>query len=450
MTAVISAISFLTIIPAALMCYWPMKNQLRFSKGRITRDCAILFVFGSAGLLVLDTLLGSAEDTTTLLPFLFLFCLYYIYSTKASVSQNLGLFFAVSALMTVASELAYIVSNLCFREEAPSTDSLISNLMQVAFAGLIAVVFYRPIKRDGAYVVDNLRNDWIWLCSIPVSAGTFVILVLTAPMFFSQDHNLAVYGRFLSIALILIAVYCFLSFYFLRVCRLLMSEDQLKAQETVFKLQRQQYETMERTMEENRIFRHDIKHAMRLAQRLLNAGKIDEVNRYLDVRLETMPSDSVHQYCDDGILNAVLNYITDRCEESVIDLDMDIDIPQMEEHQSVDVANYLQNLADNAIRGCETVEPQNRRFALTVKAPYGDELFIVSTNSFDGHVRKEDRDYRSTRAEDGGTGLGIPSMRAITSKYGGVLEISNTDTAFMVDARMKLGGVINPSDLTII
>ena len=215
-------------------------------------------------------------------------------------------------------------------------------------------------------------------------------------------------------------------------------------------MQRQQYEKMERSLEENRIIRHDHKHSMRLAQKLLKAGKVEELLRYLDVRLETMPADSVHQYCEDGILNAVLNYIADRCDDSEIDLDMDIDIPQMEEHQAVDVANYLQNLADNSILGCETVAPQKRRFALTVKAPYGDELFIVSTNSFDGHVRKEDQDYRSTRAEDGGSGLGIPSMRSIVSKYGGALEISHTDTQFMVDARMKLGGIISSSDLTII
>ncbi|MCR5035367.1 MAG: GHKL domain-containing protein [Clostridia bacterium] len=438
MTAAISAISYLTIIPAACMCYWPMQNQLRFSKGRIIRDCVILFVFGSAGLLALDTLLGSTEETVTLLPFLCLFCLYYVYSTRASISQNLGLFFAVCALMTIASELAYIVSDLFGGERVSSTDSLVSNLVQAAFAVLLAVIFYRPLRRDGTYMIDNLRINWIWLCSIPVSAGAFIVLVLTAPMIISEDDGPAVYGRFLAIALVIIVLYCFMLFAFLRISKALMSEDQLKAQETVFKMQRQQYETMAHTLEENKIMRHDQKHAMRLARKLLQTGKVDEVIRYLDVRLETMPTDSVHKYCEDGILNAVLNYIADRCEELEIDLELDIDIPKMEEHQAVDVANYLQNLADNAIYGCETVPPQDRRFALTVKAPYGEELFIVSTNSFDGYVRKEDRDYRSTRAEGGGTGLGIPSMRAIASKYGGTLEIHNTETAFMVDARIKL------------
>ena len=99
MTAVISIISLLIIIPAAYMCYLPMRNQLRFSKGRIIRDCLILFVLSTAGMFILDTLVDHSDSTLLLLPFLFIFCLYYIYSTSASISQNLGLFAAVCAMM---------------------------------------------------------------------------------------------------------------------------------------------------------------------------------------------------------------------------------------------------------------------------------------------------------------------------------------------------------------
>jgi len=146
----------------------------------------------------------------------------------------------------------------------------------------------------------------------------------------------------------------------------------------------------------------------------------------------------VHQYCENGVLNAVLNNIADRCDEEEIRFDLDVDIPVMEEHQAVDVATFLQNLGENAILGCETVQPRDRRFALSAKAIHGDELFIVSTNTFNGQVQKEYRDYLSTRGEEGGSGLGIPSMRSITSKYGGALEISNTDTEFLVNARIRL------------
>lgn len=438
MTALTTSISTLIILPAGSMCYLPMRNQLRFSKGRIVRDCLILFVFAAAGILAIEIVTNNTDSTLTLLPFLVIFCIYYIYSTKASVSQNLGVFAAVCAMMAMASEVTYIIYRGLFGSEAMADNDMISNIMQVGFALLMAVVFYRPLKRDGTFMVDNLKLDWIWLSSIPISAGVFVVLVITVPLIFRPDDDPFIYFSVVGLAVVTIFMYCYMVYRFLDVGKTLMSIDQLKAQKTVFKMQRQQYETMKQTMEENRIVRHDIKHAMQLAQKLLKEGKVDEVLRYLDVRLETMPTDSVHQYCEDGILNAVLNTLAERCDESEIPFDLTVDIPMMEEHQSVDVANYLQNLGENAILGCETVPPKDRRFALTVKAPFDNELFIVSTNSFDGQVRKDKYGYLSTRAEDGGSGLGIPSMRAIVSKYNGEMNISNTDSEFMVDTRISI------------
>ena len=438
MTSLTTSISTLIIIPAAFMCYLPMRNQLRFSRGRIIRDCLILFVFAAAGIFAIEVLSNNTDNTLTLVPFLVLFCIYYIYSTKASLSQNLAVFAAVCAMMAMASEVTYIIYRGLYGSEAMADNDMISNIMQVGFALLMAVVFYRPLKRDCSFMVDNLRTDWIWLTSIPVSLGVFVMLVITVPLIFRQDDDPVIYFSVVGIAVVIILLYCYMAYRFLDVAKTLMSEDQLKAQETVFKMQRQQYETMKQTMEENRIVRHDIKHAMQLAQKLLKEGKVDEVLRYLDVRLETMPTDSVHQYCEDGILNAVLNAIAERCDESEIPFDLNVDIPMMKERQSVDVANYLQNLGENAILGCETVPPKDRRFALTVKAPFDNELFIVSTNSFDGQVRKDKHGYLSTRAEEGGSGLGIPSMRAIVSKYNGEMEISNTDSEFMVDTRINI------------
>ena len=415
-----------------------MRNQLKFSRGRVLRDCIILFIIAAAGMLGLEKTNSEVDSTLWLLPFLVIFCLYYICSTRASLSQNLGMFSAVCALMAIAAELAYILYEICYGKDAFTDDSLISNLMQLGFSVLIAAICYQPLRYNGVYLIDNLRVDWIWLSSIPISATVFVFLVVTVPMVFEAGDGPGINWRVLVLVLLLIGVYLFMLRMFSHICRVLLTAEKLKAQEMVFKIQRNQYESMERALEENKIIRHDAKHSMRLARELLQSGKTDELIRYLDVRLENMQSDTVHQYCENGILNAVLNNIADSCENAEITFDLDVDIPEMGEHQSVDVATFLQNLGENAILGCETVPPRERRFALSVKAVHGDELFIVSTNTFDGKVLKEDHYYYSTRLEESGSGLGIPSMRSITSKYGGTLEVSNTHSEFLINARMKL------------
>jgi len=438
MSILVSLIAFLAIIPAAILCYLPMKNQLKLSRGRIVRDCTILFILAAAGMIGLEKISSEVDSTLTLLPFLAIFCLYYIFSTRATLSQSLGIFSAVCVLMAIAAELAYILYELCYGQDAFTDNSLVGNLMQLGFSLLVAAFCVQPLRHNGAYMIDNLRIDWIWLCTIPASAAGFAFLVMTVPMIFEAGDGPRIDWRVLVIVLLMIAVYLFMSRMFSHICRVLLTAEKLKAQEMVFKIQRSQYEAMEKTLEENRIVRHDARHSMSLARKLLEEGKTEELMRYLNVRIESMPSDTVHQYCENGVLNAVLNNIADRCDEEEIRFDLDVDIPVMEEHQAVDVATFLQNLGENAILGCETVQPRDRRFALSAKAIHGDELFIVSTNTFNGQVQKEYRDYLSTRGEEGGSGLGIPSMRSITSKYGGALEISNTDTEFLVNARIRL------------
>ena len=69
----------LGFIPAAILCYMPMKNQLRFSVKRIIRDCVILFVISYVGLQILDRKVPWLDGTIMLIPFLVVVFIYYIF-----------------------------------------------------------------------------------------------------------------------------------------------------------------------------------------------------------------------------------------------------------------------------------------------------------------------------------------------------------------------------------
>lgn len=63
-------------------------------------------------------------------------------------------------------------------------------------------------------------------------------------------------------------------------------------------------------------------------------------------------------------------------------------------------------------------------------------LYIVSTNSFDGKVRKGKGGYCSTK--HGGTSIGLASISAVSEKYGDSVKASNSDTEFFVDVALKI------------
>ena len=70
----------------------------------------------------------------------------------------------------------------------------------------------------------------------------------------------------------------------------------------------------------------------------------------------------------------------------------------------------------------------------------GDTLYIVSSNTFDGRVRRRGGKYLSTRLQKGGTGLGLDSMRTVAERYGGTMSAYHKEKNFYIDIMMKIGG----------
>lgn len=85
---------------------------------------------------------------------------------------------------------------------------------------------------------------------------------------------------------------------------------------------------------------------------------------------------------------------------------------------------------------CLTVPESSRYFCLTSQVRHGNQLYIVSTNSFDGKVRKGKDGYLSTKRN--GNGIGLSAIAATAEKYGGSAKASNSGTEFFVDIVLKI------------
>ena len=91
---------------------------------------------------------------------------------------------------------------------------------------------------------------------------------------------------------------------------------------------------------------------------------------------------------------------------------------------------------ENAIDGCRTLPLGQRSFALSVEIHQENCMYIVSTNSFDGCVRKKHDSYLSTKRN--GEGIGLFSITAIAEKYNGNARFSNSEREFFADVMLKI------------
>lgn len=102
-------------------------------------------------------------------------------------------------------------------------------------------------------------------------------------------------------------------------------------------------------------------------------------------------------YCANVALNALFGYYYEMAVSAGIDTDWHIELPKPLPATELDMVSLFGNLMENAIDGCRTVQSGRRYFCLTAQIRHGSRLYIVSTNNFDGKVRKGKHGYHSTK-----------------------------------------------------
>lgn len=132
----------------------------------------------------------------------------------------------------------------------------------------------------------------------------------------------------------------------------------------------------------------------------------------------------------------MFNYYKDMANAQGVKTDWQLSIPEPLTVSELDLASLFGNLMENAIASCMTVPKEERRFALSVEALQGNCLYIVSTNSFDGRIKKSGDGYLSTRRDEEGTGL--LSISSVAKKYQGYARISHKGTEFFMDVMLKV------------
>ena len=84
-----------------------------------------------------------------------------------------------------------------------------------------------------------------------------------------------------------------------------------------------------------------------------------------------------------------------------------------------------------------TLEDADLRYhCLSVECKNAVNLYIVSTNSFDGFVRMKDGQYQSTKRK--GSGIGVHSAKMIAQKYNGTAKFHHQGKEFYADILLKI------------
>lgn len=183
-----------------------------------------------------------------------------------------------------------------------------------------------------------------------------------------------------------------------------------------------------RTLHENvRRIKHDMKNHLMVIASYLNGGDHESAKAYTSKILDKL--NAVQSYIETGnsLLNHILNEKLNKAREKGISVKAEIENLSFKKMESLDFSALLSNILDNAIEACENEDLPE--ISVVISQRRGYETILVK-NKISVSALDINPELETTKADSESHGMGIPQIRAIAEKYGGMCDFYEEDGCF--------------------
>ncbi|MDO5399116.1 MAG: GHKL domain-containing protein [bacterium] len=429
-------IQFLVVIPAAVICYMPMKNQLRYSGIKIfllIAAACCLFV-PSAALL---RSVFSVNANTIIFIALTAFFMCFQATVKTDIIQSLTVFIFTCGLTAFPANFAYTFDAWLHPSGNYLDFSWEAALFQLVLTSAMALAFAYPLRRWGSSLIDRVYILRVWRSILAVSFILLLVNIAIIPHSYSTLYVGRCFPLYIMILFVLLSLTIMLHITFYHIITGILKNADLSEQIQFFEMEERQYRLQQRYIEETSKQRHDFRQSVFTLQQLAENGDLESIKEYLYEYANSLPIPHFVNYCKNNAVNAVLNHYAYSAEQSGIAVKWTVSLPNTLTIAEPDLCSLLGNLIENAVSGCMTLTDKSKRFHyMSVTVRNDVNLYIVSTNSFDGGTKMKGSSYLSTKRS--GSGIGIHSVEMIAEKYHGTARFSHTAGEFYADVMLKL------------
>lgn len=426
---------FLILLPAALLCYLPMRNRLRFSRKKTALLCLAIFFPYSAAAAGLCLVTG-VDMNYILLPSLILFFVFYRFSVHADFSCTLSVYMGVLTLMSFPGQFAYGFDAMLYPESNAADFSIWGGLFQLGISCVFAALLAFPCAKIYSGLVERLSYPRVWYPLVAVHGIIFMFNMLMIPHSYENLYVGRIFSMFIALESVVLLLFIFLHVIFYHIADVVLKHAELTERSRFLEMQSEQYKRLQNYMRQTRLLRHDFRQSVHVLSALADEGDLPGLRAHLREYEERWNTDTPVNYCANSVLNALFNYYKGMADAQSVKTDWQLSIPDPLTVSELDLAALFGNLMENAIAGCMTADEDKRRFALSVEPRQGNCLYIVSTNSFDGKTGKNGEKYFSTKRA--GEGTGLLSITTVAKKYSGYARFSDSDGEFFVDVMLKI------------
>ena len=427
--------SYTVVLPAFVLCYLPMRDQLRLPLPGLGLLFAGIYCLLSAAGSYLTCRFGL-DNNTLFYPVLIIFFLFYHATVRVDLSRSLCVFVSICALMSFASNIAAAFECAFFPDAQLNQVSPINTIFTLGFGTVMAVTLAFPLLRFGTKLINEFALKHIWYVMAWLMGGFLLINIGLQPTYYSVLREGTVFISYCAILGMMFTLQLAVFFLFYQIVMTMMALDTERQRVRILEVQEKQFQAQQAYLADTSRMRHDLRHTILALKGMADAGDLAGISDFLDRYVKSMPVNEVTNYCASNAVNATLNHFAHAARQEQIRTIWQIDLPQSCPVSDVDLCGILGNILENAFRACKNVPESDRSIRLTITTMGEPNLYIVAANSFDGKVRCKGGTYLSTRAE--GTGLGLPSITLTAQKYGGTARFHHEGCVFCTDVRIPL------------
>ena len=210
---------------------------------------------------------------------------------------------------------------------------------------------------------------------------------------------------------------------------------ELEVQSTVLSLEKESLEIDAKNREELMKIRHDLQNQLSYTQALLNDGKYDEANNYIQ-SLVNQKEEYLYSFsCSNIVVAGIVNLELTKAKIANKKIKFKVVVPPKLPFEDSDLLSLITNIVDNSL---ENFVPQNDKDLINVSiVTQQDYLRIMCLNSVEQKAIKDKPSLKTTKRGKA-HGYGTKIIKNITKKYEGYVTFTFEDNKFVCDCMINM------------